>query len=82
MITSIWGLTKRLMIRNKRRMLFSILGVILSISLLIGMSNIFYKMEQGGIKDIRDRIGETDILIGYQVSEDKYLEKEVIARMV
>src|SRR5690625_4268731 len=75
MITSIWGLTKRLMINNKKRMLFSILGVILSITLLIGMSDIFHKMEQGGIKEIRDQIGETDILIGYQVSDGKYLEK-------
>lgn len=59
-MTNIFGVTKKLIINNKKRILFSIIGVTLSISLLIGMANIFYKMEQGEIKEARERIGETD----------------------
>lgn len=77
MITNISGISRKFLKGNKIILFSSIMAILISTSLIIGMFNFAVKSGENFKKDIISKFGIQDILVGYEMDSNKELTKDL-----
>ncbi|SHI44572.1 ABC transporter permease [Desulfosporosinus lacus] len=73
MIISFSGLSRKFIIANKIRITLSVIAVALAVGLIVSISMLFDNMEQSFKNVVRITNGETDLMVGFNVATQRYL---------